>query len=337
MTAASHAHTRRVKIGLAVFIAVLLAAVILRLSTSSVGFGLPSGPYASHLIAERLRLLLVCATVGIALAISGVALQALLRNALAEPYILGLSTGAGLGISLQSYLAGLLVIAVGPKQIGALAGASSVLAVVFFASRRRGVIDRLGLLLAGVVLSTICGALIMLINYLRPIREQRDDLAYWMMGMIPDASIDPMGFAMIGLTLTGLCVLVWNGPAMDIATLEDDEATSLGIDVPRLRLLLLATASILAAGAVVMAGPIAFVGLICPHIARSILGPSHRLLVVGAAILGASLLIFANVASELIAYLHGGIGILPVGIFTALVGGPTFLWMLRPKLGRGID
>lgn len=334
MTARREAKKKRTRAGLVVFALLLLLAAVLRLWVSSNGLGLPSGPYASHLFDERLRLLLVCVTVGVALAVSGVALQALLRNALAEPYILGLSTGAGLGIAVQGYVAGLLAIALGPKQMGAMIGALAALAIVFFASRRRGVIDRLGLLLTGVVLSTVCGALIMLIHYFTPIREQRDNLAFWMMGLIPDTPLGVLGYLTLFLTLAGLSLLVWLGPAMDVATLDDDEAMSLGIHVPRLRLMLLLTASVLAAGAVVMAGPIAFVGLICPHLARSILGPSHRALVIGAALLGATLLIVANVASELIAYVHGGIGILPVGIFTALVGGPTFLWMLRPQMGK---
>ena len=321
--------------GLVCLFAVFLVAVACRLLVGSSGVGWPDGAHAGHILTERLRLLFFASVVGGSLAASGVALQALLRNPLAEPYILGLSTGAGLGIALQGFLFAQYALVTGPNEVGALAGALLTLGVVYAVSRRRGVVDRLGLLLAGVVVSTINGALILLLNRLTPPGMQRENLMYWMMGVLPSR---PMGWgdtAAIAVCLLGVGALAVKSGAIDVATLDDDEAHALGVDLGRLRLLLLLCASALAAAAVVVAGPIAFVGLICPHLARLVLGPSHRVLLIGSVVLGAALLIGANVAAEWIACLRPGTGVLPVGIFTALVGGVAFLGMLRPRLGRG--
>ena len=136
------------------------------------------------------------------------------------------------------------------------------------------------------------------------------------------------------MTVCGLGVLLAASRAMGVATTSDAEAISLGVNLPRMRAVLFAVASVLAAGAVVLAGPIAFVGLVCPHIARLVLGPRHGPLLIGSALLGASLVITADTTSAALG-LWLGIGLMPIGIFTAIGGGPAFLWMLRPQLGRG--
>lgn len=316
----------------------VLAAVLAgRLLMSETGLGWPDHAFASIVMQERLARAVVAMIVGVALGVSGVALQALLRNPLAEPYILGLSTGAGLGIIAQGYLAMLLGLAVGPEGWGAVIGTALTLGIVLLASRRRGIIDRLGLLLVGVVLSTINGAAILLLSYLAKPSQLRDNLADWMMGLLPVRLLIWQDALAAGIAAAGLALLVWQGRSMDIATLDDDEAASLGVHVGRLKLLLLLTASVLTATAVLIAGPIAFIGLIAPHLARTLLGPTHRPLVIGAAMLGAALLIGADLASATVAYLQPSVGRVPVGIFTAMIGGPVFLWMLRPQLGRGMQ
>ncbi|MFK7789963.1 MAG: FecCD family ABC transporter permease [Phycisphaeraceae bacterium] len=336
MTAAGSPKSRTTLAWLFIGLA-LLAALAARLLIGSTSLGLPTGEYASIILDIRLQRGVVAAIVGIALAISGVALQALLRNPLAEPYILGLSTGAGLGMMVQGYLALQLGLVLGTSGIGAVVGTIVTLVIVYLASRRNGVIDRLGLLLVGVVLATITGALIMLLNYLAGPGVLRDNLMQWMMGMLQVRELGWQDALAAGVCLLSLVLLLWQGKAMDIATLDDDEAASLGINVGRLKLLLLGTASILTATAVLIAGPIAFIGLIAPHLARLLLGPTHRPLLIGAAMLGATLLIVADVASDAVYYLKPTVGLIPIGIFTAILGGPVFLWMLRPQLGRGIE
>lgn len=315
----------------------LLIALLARLLIGSTGIGWPIGEHANILMDIRLQRGAVAAIVGVALAISGVALQALLRNPLAEPFILGLSTGAGLGIMLQGFIALQLGIAVSTDGPGAVLGTVATLAIVFLASRRNGVIDRLGLLLVGVVLATINGSLIMLLNYLAGPGVLRDNLMQWMMGMLQVRPLSWQDGVAAGVCWVSLVLLFWQGKAMDIATLDDDEASALGIHTNRLKLLLLLAASVLTATAVLIAGPIAFIGLIAPHLARLLLGPTHRPLLIGSAMLGATLLIFADVASDAVAAMNDHVGLIPIGIFTAILGGPVFLWMLRPQLGRGIE
>ncbi len=313
----------------------LLAVAAMRLVIGS-SMGYPTGPHAADMLSERSYRLVLGLIVGVALAVGGVALQALLRNPLAEPFILGLSTGAGLGIMVQWWVVYSLGLSLGASYTGALAGASASMAVVFLASRRRGVLDPLGLLLTGVVLSTICGALIMGFNLLAGDGGVKTDVAKWMMGFINTALSTPTVLAVGGVVAAGWCILMVMGRSMDAATLTDDEAHSVGVNLPRLRVVLFVLASVLAAGAVVLAGPIAFVGLICPHVARLMVGPRHLPLLLASAVLGATLIIAADIASSLID-LRYHLGLLPIGVFTAMLGGPAFLWMLRPQLGRGLE
>jgi ABC-type Fe3+-siderophore transport system permease subunit len=326
----------RIVVVLSLFALLLLMVISARLLVGSVSLGLPVGEHSGLVMRERALRMLIGLIVGVALAVSGVSLQTLLRNPLAEPYILGLSTGAAAGMMVQSYLHYLMrgEVAVGTNGGGALLGALATMLIVFLAGRRRGVIDPLGLLLTGVVLSTICGALILMMNYLVGPGGIRDNISRWMMGNLDDGAGAGVIYVVAGVTAAGLVLLGLRSRAMDVASVSDTEALSLGVNLPRLRALLFAVAGVLAAGAVVLAGPIAFVGLVCPHVARLALGPKHGPLLVGSALLGAVLVITADTASAAL-QLWLGIGLMPIGIFTAIVGGPAFLWMLRPQLGRG--
>ena len=283
----------------------------------------------------RLHRVALAVLVGSSLATSGVALQALLRNPLAEPFILGLSSGAGVGVMAQMLAGYYLGYVFGAHTLGALAGASVSMLIVYVAGQRQGVIDPLGLLLVGVVLSTINGAIIVLMNYLPGSAGLRDDLARWMMGYLNEnVAGTPTVLVMTLVTATGFLVLLFLGRAMDVATFSDTEAISLGVNLRGLRVVLFAVASVLAGGAVVLAGPIAFVGLVCPHAARLLMGPAHRPLLIAAAMMGAALILLADTATV---WLDFGQGRLPLGVLTAVLGGPVFVWMLRPQLGRGME
>ncbi len=280
----------------------------------------------------RLSRLVLAVLVGWALATSGVALQSLLRNPLAEPFILGLSSGAAVGVMVQTLAGHYLQRPFGPMHAGALIGACLSMGVVYTASRRRGMIDPLGLLLIGVVLSTVNGAIIVLLNYAPGSAGLRDDIARWMIGYLNESVTNTATIPMTATLIAGgFAWLVYQAPAMDVATFSDTEAISLGVNLKRLRFSLFLVAGVLAAAGVVLAGPIAFVGLICPHVTRLLLGPSHRTLLLGAAMAGATLMVFADTASVMLDF---GQGRLPLGIFTAVLGGPVFIAMLRPQLGR---
>jgi len=340
---------------LAVLALACLGAIVLRLMSGD-PFGLPAGnvgtalgrlligaplfePSSIQVIDSRVLRVVEACIVGAALATAGVALQALLRNVLAEPFVLGLSSGAGVGVMAQTMLSYRYGLSLGPllgaNHFGAMIGAAVTMAIVYFGSRRRGTVDTLGLLLVGIVIGTINGALIALLSYLAG-PGPRDNLARWMMGFLNEGVGELSLRIVAGITAAGLLTLVGIGRAMDVATLSDAEARSLGVNLGALRTTLFLVASVLAAGAVVLAGPLAFVGFIAPHIARPLVGPGHRTLVIGAAFVGATLILVADSISALLdPWLN--IGYLPIGIFTAAVGGIGFLTMLRPQLGRGMD
>ena len=334
---------------LAILLVALGGCALLRLAVGSTSLGFPVAEDAAVIWRLRSFRLASGLVVGVALATSGVALQALLRNPLAEPFILGLSGGAAVGVMIEKLLlrsfhgqgAGGLQL-LGALHLGPLVGAAAAMVIVYLASRRRGVIDPLGLLLTGVIVSTMSGAIIMLLNYISGPAGLVQDIAYWMMGFISENVGWPLVLVVGAVTALGLALLLCLARAMDAATFSAVEATSLGVNLGALRAVLFITASALAAGAVVLAGPIAFVGLVGPHVGRLLLGPRHGPLLVGAAMLGGMLILLSDSASAAILVgahqvLGREIGLLPIGIFTAMVGGPVFLSMLRPRLGGGGD
>jgi iron complex transport system permease protein len=156
------------------------------------------------------------------------------------------------------------------------------------------------------------------------------EFTLWLMGHIPLAVRPPMIWFAAGVAGAGLMIGVWMGRAMDAATLGDDEARSVGVAVGPLRIGMFALAGTLTAVTVALAGPIGFVGLIAPHAARLVLGPRHGLLVLGAALAGIALVVGSDVARQAIDL---GAGRMPIGVFTALIGGPAFIWLLLS--GRG--
>ncbi len=261
--------------------------------------------------------------VGAALATAGLLLQVLLRNVLASPYILGVSSGSALGVVTLGAFGGAAATGLG-VDVAAIVGGLAVLGVVYALGQRRGLVDPMSILLIGVVMSMICAALIMLIQHLSP--DQRADLVTWMMGYIPEykplATLAPTVVAVIA----GVAFTIRIGPTLDLASLSDDEARTSGVRLGSLRAGMFVIAGVLTAVSVGVAGPIGFVGLIAPHMARLVLGPNHRPLAVGAACLGAATVLGADIVRQVIDL---GAGRLPVGVVTALVGGPMFIWMFR--------
>ena len=287
-------------------------------------FGWPDHAVAGF----RLNALAVASTVGASLAISGLFLQGLLRNPLASPFVLGLSSGATLGLAIAMWLA--IAFGFSPfvgfgSVVPAFLGAMATLAVVALAGRRRGGLDPITLVLAGVVVSSVCGALLMLVHHLLP-PGTRGDLVAWTMGRI-DEQPDPRLLAGAAAILALSVAIAWiNARSLDVALLGDEEARSVGLSIVSLRWALLVGAGVLAASAVAIAGPIAFVGLVAPHAARILVGPAHRWLLPATVCCGAILLVGADVARQPIDL---GAGRLPIGVLTAILGGPAFLWLLH--------
>lgn len=326
--------TRRQVIGLIVLLLLAMTAILLRvLIYHGIAGGL-SWSWPDDWATARLRWTSVgvAAIVGASLAVSGVLLQALMRNPLASPFILGISAGSALGVMVAIYLGHVLgssLLGGNTRAMPALFGAMGVLMIVYLLGRRRGLLDPLSLVLVGVVVSAMCGALIMFFQHLVP-HGLHSDLVRWMMGHIYEDVPGPLLAIAGALAAVGAAVGVALGRAMDAATLDDDEARSIGLAVGPVRLVMFLLAGLLTSAAVSLAGPIGFVGLIAPHAARVLLGPRHAVLVVGATMTGVLLLVGGDVACQLI---NVGGGRMPVGVFTALIGGPAFIWLLRS--GRG--
>ena len=277
----------------------------------------------------RLFRVVLALLVGVALATSGVALQALLRNPLAEPFILGLSTGATVGVVALQWLGQGAMAGAVPQHAAALAGAVLAMLVVYGASQRGGAVDPLGLLLVGVVLSTIGGSIVMVMHYLMA-DGATPVLSRWIMGYLNEGVSSATVWTVAATTGGGFLLMLLLARQMDIGTFSDDEANSMGVDLARLRLIEFVVASALAGGAVVLSGPVAFVGFVSPHLARLFVGPLHRGLLLAAAPIGAMLILLSDTASVLTdATTH--VGRMPIGIFTSVAGGVIFVWMLRRR------
>ena len=301
--------------------------MITRSTTGELSFVWPESVYIGY----RLVPMIAAIIVGGALGVSGMGLQVLLRNPLASPWILGLSSGAGLGVMASMMIEHYRGIGIPEGEtIGAIAGAILALVAVYSLSRGRGGLDPVTMVLVGVVVSVICGAGIMVLQHLVPM-GLRGSFTTWLMGSLPETMSYVRLGILGGVVCVGTLLLAWWGPSLDAACLSDDEATSVGVHLPSLRFRLFLVSSILAAVGVIIAGPIAFVGLIAPHGARLLLRSNHRMLAFGSAIVGALLLVCADDARQL---LDLGTGRLPVGILTSGIGGFVFLLLLLRGRGK---
>ena len=209
--------------------------------------------------------------------------------------------------------------------VGALATCSAVYAI----AQRRGRLDPYSLILSGVIVNTFNGA-IMLTIYLYVDRYRIADFAYWAMGQLPDSTDRTL------LTICGACVaagwaaLLLQSAAFNVLGLGDEVASASGVSVARLRLVTFGAVGLMTAAAVALAGPVGFLGLIVPHLCRMVLGPDHRLGVVASGLVGAMLLMGAETLCRTVGP-YVGVSRIPVGVLTALVGGPLFIYLLRRR------
>ena len=331
------ARLREQRFGMIMLVVVLLLAAVLRMLTGRVpqadgSIGLVLSLPAVDIMGLRSTATLVAVVVGGCLGLSGLAFQVLLRNPLASPFVLGVSSGAGLGIMLGQWLAtlggaiGLMggILLAGQGTVGAGLGAIIALLIVQWLGRRLGGFDPVSLVLAGIIVSATFAAAIMLLQHLVP-HGLRDDLVSWMMGRIPwslpsgimiSASMIMVACGVLGMALSR---------TLDASCLGEEEARSVGVPIEGMRVGLLVCGGALAAVAVVLAGPIAFVGLVAPHAARALVGSSHRWLVPGSLLAGSAMLLVAETVRQ---WIDLGGGRLPIGVLTALLGGPAFLFLL---------
>jgi iron complex transport system permease protein len=276
----------------------------------------------------RLPRVALAALVGACLAAAGVLYQALFRNALADPYILGVSSGAGLGAALAFAAGGTGAFALAAPPLAAFAGALATILLVAALATRRRVMETMSLLLAGVAVSYTLSAVTSFVLVVR--REQMSRIVFWMMGGLQGATWTQVGI--VGAMLAaGLAVPLAFTRELNIMLLGDERAGELGVNVERVKRIILAAASLVVSAAVSVSGLIGFVGLMTPHAARLVLGPDHRLLLPASVLCGAVVMVLADlVARVVLAPVE-----LPVGIVTALAGGPVFVWLLV-RAQRGV-
>ena len=264
---------------------------------------------------------------GAALAAAGVVFQALLRNALATPFTLGVSAGASLGAMLVIVLGA--TISAGPFSavpLASLAGAAIAAAIVYrLATMQDRAMSTTVLLLAGVTLNSFFSALIMFVQYIADF-GQVYRAARWIMGDLDVGSFEPIVAALPMLVLA-LAMFAWLPSSLNLLSVGADAASARGVDVGRTQRLAFVSASLATAAAVSLAGPIGFIGIVVPHLVRLLVGVDHRLVLPASALFGAAFLVACDLAARtLLAPLE-----IPVGVITAMIGGPFFLWLLVRK------
>lgn len=277
----------------------------------------------------RLSRVVLSFLVGSALGVAGSVFQGILRNPLADPFTIGVASGAAFGAALAFLLglAGTSYMGLGTIPLLALMGALGALALVVMLGRVHGRLRRDTLVLAGIVVATFLSALIALIKALD--EEAVSAIVFWVMGSFQGRGWIHVGFSLPYLLL-GLYLVMKRARELDILTLGETQARQLGVEVERVRRRLLVGASLLTAAAVSVSGVIGFVGLVVPHLVRMTMGATHQRLMVLSAFLGGLGLLWSDVVARTL--LRGGEE-LPVGVVTALVGGPFFCLLL--KRGKG--
>jgi iron complex transport system permease protein len=291
-------------------------------SLLSLGGGPVSDVSRRIILDVRLPRIVMGACVGALLGCAGALLQGFLRNPLAEPYVLGISSGAGLAVTVAITLNLPLVVA-GVYLIPPLAfgGALAALLAVYMLAAARGRLMVTTLILAGVVMSAFLSALVMLFATLSTARYF--EVTFWLMGHLQPVTKSmeawTAGYAILGVLLS------WSQARdLNALMLGEEEAATLGVKVESLKRNMFILTSLMVGAAVSVSGMIGFVGLVAPHVCRLLLGPDHRLLIPASALGGATLLLLADLAARL-AFAPAE---LPVGVVTALVGGPFFLYLL---------
>jgi iron complex transport system permease protein len=259
---------------------------------------------------------------------AGTVFQALLRNPMADPYIIGTAAGASLGAVtalLVPALAPVLIgswLGIGLVQAFAFVGGLAAVVVVYSVARSRAGTPVVTLLLAGYAISSLLSAGVAMLMFVSG--DRLAAVVSWLLGSLAGASWARLGFA-APLVAVAFVVLLARWRRLNALLLGDAGAAHLGIDVERERRVLTALAALATSAGVAISGTIGFVGLVVPHLLRLAFGPDHRLLLPASAVYGAILLVLADLGARLL----GGI---PVGVITALIGAPFFLWLLRRAL-----
>jgi len=267
----------------------------------------------------------LAAIVGAGLGVVGVAVQALVRNPLADPYVLGVSSGASIGAALVMLFGSLASLGSAAISVAAFVTASAAMAIVYFVAQERGVLHPMRLVLTGVVLSYVFSAITSYLVFRGDPRGAQQVL-FWLLGSFGRARWSLLVIPIVVLVpIVG--GLLFRARQLDALSVGDHAATTLGVGVARLRAELFLATTALTAVLVAVSGAVGFVGLVIPHIVRLLVGGAHRRVVPMAAVLGAVFMVWVDIAARTMAAPQE----IPLGIITAFVGGPLFIALLRHR------
>ena len=269
-----------------------------------------NGTWSSNIIVGDLNLprVLMGIFVGCGLAVCGAAMQAIFRNPLASPYILGLSSGASLGAAISMLFTISFIPAIIVTPVLAFFTCFATMALVYAMSRVGGVVKTESLILSGVAVSSLLSALVSFLTFISG--DRLEGIVFWSMGNLGNASMDEIAFA---------------APVILICSIGDAHAMDLGVDVRKTRLFILILTTLIVAAAVSFVGVIGFIGLVIPHILRILMGPDNRTILPLSMVAGAAFVLICDYLAHIIAPQYG---ILPIGVVTALIGAPVFIYLL---------
>ena len=288
----------------------------------------PTAPRADAALWEvRFPRVILGALVGMALGTAGALMQGVFGNPLAEPSVIGVSAGAAVGAFLVIVI-GVSVAGTWTVPLAAFVGGFLTTLLVYGLARSGGRTEVVTLVLVGIAVNAFAGAAIGLLTFVAE-NDALRAIAFWNLGSLSRATWDAV-VAVLPFVLVGIVVAIWYAPQLDLLSLGERAARHLGVDVERLRLVLITVIAALVGAGVAFTGIIAFVGLVVPHLIRIITGPGHRVLIPASALGGAIVVVLA----DLIARTAIENQELPLGVLTALVGGPFFFWLVRRTRDR---
>lgn len=274
----------------------------------------------------RLPRVVLAAIVGAALSVSGAAIQALVKNSIADPYILGVSSGASVGATSVILLGAFSAFGVYALSLAAFLGAILSVLIVFLLARVNGRTSVIRLLLAGIAVSMVLSAIT---NFMLMMSKQQGGIQavmHWMLGSLAGAKWSNLGIPFFTLLLVFI-LLFMNYRQLNALLLGEETAATLGISLDRFRIFIILLVSLLTGVVVAVSGSIGFVGLIIPHIVRMMVGSNYKAVLPVSALIGAIFLVWADIAARMAIAPEE----MPIGIITAICGGPFFIWMLRRR------
>ncbi len=335
---------KRMFSGMALIVGMLVALVVFILISASSGqlsipvgevasgflqgIGIDVGGAASHpqayntLWSVRFPRVAMAAAVGAALAIGGVLMQGAFGNPLAEPSVVGVSSGAAVGAA-AAIVFGLTAFGSWTQVVCAFVAGVATTAAVYLFSRSNGRTEVVTLVLTGIAINAVAGALLAFLMFIGD-TQAREEIVFWQMGSLAGSRWEQV-VIVAPIAIIGILLSMRLARSLDILSLGERSARHLGVDVERLRIFSILLVGLLTAAAVSFVGIVAFVGLVVPHLIRMMIGPGHRMLIPASVVGGALVLTAADLfARTAVAYAD-----LPLGMITALVGGPFFFWLLR--------